>query len=117
VTLRFDPRDMGEIRAFHEDGFLCRAVSAELAGQTVPLREIMRARNRPRRDLRAVIRERLLQVASRRVHRDGIHFRGFRYHAAMTSAYGMPSATASSKNRCKRSNTSAAHVPGRLVAG
>ncbi len=29
VTLRFDPRDMGEIRVFHDDGFLCRAVSAE----------------------------------------------------------------------------------------
>jgi putative transposase len=32
VTLRFDPRDMGEIRVFHEDRFLCRAVCAELAG-------------------------------------------------------------------------------------
>ena len=58
VTLRFDPRDMGEVRVFHEDGFLCRAVSAELAGETVPLREIIRARNRRRRDLRAVIRDR-----------------------------------------------------------
>ncbi|MBI3473106.1 MAG: Mu transposase C-terminal domain-containing protein [Candidatus Solibacter usitatus] len=28
VTLRFDPRDMAEIRLFHEDKFLCRAVSA-----------------------------------------------------------------------------------------
>jgi putative transposase len=58
VTLRFDPRDMGEIRLFHDDGFVCRAVSAELAGETVPLREIIRARNRRRRDLRAVIRDR-----------------------------------------------------------
>ena len=38
VTLRFDPRDMAEIRVFHEDKFLCRAVCAELAGETVPLR-------------------------------------------------------------------------------
>ena len=37
VTLRFDPGDMGEIRVFHEEGFLCRAISAELAGETVPL--------------------------------------------------------------------------------
>jgi putative transposase len=26
VTLRFDPRDMAEIRVFHEDKFLCRAI-------------------------------------------------------------------------------------------
>jgi putative transposase len=62
VTLRFDPRDMGEIRVFHDDGFVCRAVSADLAGETVPLREIMSARNRRRRELRAVIRDRLQAV-------------------------------------------------------
>ena len=48
VTLRFDPRDMAEIRVFHEDKFLCRAVCPELAGATVPLRELLRARNRQR---------------------------------------------------------------------
>jgi len=58
VTLRFDPRDMGEIRVFHEEGFLCRAVCPELAGETVPLREIIRARNRRRRELRTVLRDR-----------------------------------------------------------
>ncbi len=58
VTLRFDPRDMAEIRVFHEDKFLCRAVCAELAGTTVPLREILRARNRRRRELRGVLRDR-----------------------------------------------------------
>jgi putative transposase len=58
VTLRFDPRDMAEIRVFHEGKFLCRAVCAELAGETVPLREILRARNRRRRELRGVLRDR-----------------------------------------------------------
>jgi len=58
VTLRFDPRDMAEIRVFHEDKFLCRAVCAELAGETVPLRETLRARNRRRRELRGVLRDR-----------------------------------------------------------
>ena len=58
VTLRFDPRDMAEIRVFHEDVFLCRAVCAELAGETVPLREILRARNRRRRELRGILRDR-----------------------------------------------------------
>ncbi len=62
VTLRFDPRDMAEIRVFHEDKFLCRAVCAELAGETVPLREILRARNRRRRELRGVLRDRQAAV-------------------------------------------------------
>jgi len=58
VTLRFDPRDMAEIRVFHEDRFLCRAVCAELAGATVSLRDILRARNQRRRELRGVLRDR-----------------------------------------------------------
>jgi putative transposase len=49
---------MGEIRVFHDEGFLCRAVSADLAGETVPLRAIIRARNRRRRELRAVLKDR-----------------------------------------------------------
>ena|SRR5262245_11044332 len=57
-TLRFDPRDMAEIRVFHEDRFLCRAVCAELAGATVSLRDILRARNQRRRDLRGILRDR-----------------------------------------------------------
>jgi putative transposase len=62
VTLRFDPRDMGEIRVFHQDRFLCRAVCAELAGAAVPLREILRARNQRRRELRGVLRDRQAAV-------------------------------------------------------
>jgi putative transposase len=62
VTLRIDPRDMAEIRVFHNERFLCRAVCAELAGATVPLREILRARNRRRRELRGVLRDRQAAV-------------------------------------------------------
>lgn len=58
VTLRLDPRDMGEVRVFHRDQFLCRAICSELAGTTVALREILRARNRRRRELREVLRDR-----------------------------------------------------------
>jgi putative transposase len=58
VTLRYDPRDMAEIRIFLGDRFLCQAVCAELADATVPLREILRARNRRRRELRGVLRDR-----------------------------------------------------------
>ncbi|MGA2262051.1 MAG: Mu transposase C-terminal domain-containing protein [Acidobacteriota bacterium] len=62
VTLRFDPRDMAELRVFHGEKFLCRAVCAELAGATVPLREILRARNQRRRQLRGVLRDRQAAV-------------------------------------------------------
>jgi putative transposase len=58
VTLRYDPRDMAEIRVFHGQRFLCRAICPELAGATVPIREIMRARNKHRRDLQTMIRDR-----------------------------------------------------------
>jgi hypothetical protein len=38
VTVRYDPRDLSEIRLFHRDGFLCRAVSEEHAGEVVTSR-------------------------------------------------------------------------------
>jgi putative transposase len=62
ITLRFDPRDMAEIRVFHEDKFLCCAICPELAGAIVPLREILRARNRRRRELRGVLCDRQTAV-------------------------------------------------------
>jgi len=49
---------MAEIRVFHEDRFVCRALCPELAGETVPLREILSARNRRRRELRSILRDR-----------------------------------------------------------
>ena len=58
VTIRFDPRDMGEIRVFYQNRFLCSAISADLAGQTVPLRDIVRARNRRRQELRSIVKHR-----------------------------------------------------------
>jgi putative transposase len=58
VTIRYDPRDIGEVRVYHEGAFLCRAVCPELAGETVSLKEIISARNRQRRELRTEIRER-----------------------------------------------------------
>jgi putative transposase len=58
VTIRYDPRDMAEIRVFHKDRFLCRAISAELAGETVPLRDIVRVRNSRRTELRRILHSR-----------------------------------------------------------
>jgi len=53
---------MAEIRVFHQDKFLCRAVCTKLAGETVPLREILRARNRRRLEPRGVLRDRQAAV-------------------------------------------------------
>ena len=55
VTIRYDPRDMAEIRVYHKDRFLCRAVCQELAGETVSLKEIARARNHRKRELQKII--------------------------------------------------------------
>lgn len=64
VLLRYDPRDIAEIRVFHEGQFVCRAVCQELAGETVPLREVIRARERRRRELRRTIEDRRKAVES-----------------------------------------------------
>src|SRR5262245_4589530 len=58
VVIRYDPRDMAEIRVFHDHRFLCPAICAALAGETMALRDIIRARNRRRRDLRQTLQER-----------------------------------------------------------
>ena len=49
VIIRYDPRDMAEIRVFTGAGFLCRAICPELAGTTIGLKDITAARNARRR--------------------------------------------------------------------
>jgi putative transposase len=61
-VVRYDPRDMAEIRVFHKDRFICRAVCQELAGETVPLRAIVNARARRRRELRHKVQDRTRTV-------------------------------------------------------
>jgi len=62
VVIRYDSRDMGEIRIFHQNKFLCRAICAELAGETIGLKDIIQARNRHRRALRQTLAERASAV-------------------------------------------------------
>lgn len=62
VTIRFDPRDVSEIRVYHRNRFLCRAVSPEYADRTVTLKDIETARTAYRRSLRSQIRERVGRV-------------------------------------------------------
>jgi putative transposase len=62
VTIRYDPRDMAEIRVFHQHRFVCRAVCQDVAGQTIALKDIVQARNERRRQLRGGLKERAAVV-------------------------------------------------------
>jgi putative transposase len=62
VTIRYDPRDLSEIRVFHRNKFLCRAVSEEHASEVVTLKDIQAARRAHRRSLRKTINERVARV-------------------------------------------------------
>jgi putative transposase len=63
VTIRYDPRDLGEVRAFHRNRFLCRAISPEHSGRAITLKDIQAARSTHRRALRGHINERIRPVA------------------------------------------------------
>jgi putative transposase len=74
VIIRYDPREMAEIRIFHHNRFLCRAICAELAGETISLREIIQTRNRRRRELRDTLQDRSRTVeALLEAHRGVLH--------------------------------------------
>ncbi len=52
VTIRYDPRDLAEIRVYHYDEFLCRAVAPDIAAATISMQDLQAARNERRRELR-----------------------------------------------------------------
>ena len=53
MTIRYDPRDLAEIRVYHHDEFLCRAVAPDIAAATISMQDLQAARNERRRELRA----------------------------------------------------------------
>ncbi|MCE5290841.1 MAG: Mu transposase C-terminal domain-containing protein [Nocardiaceae bacterium] len=59
VVIRYDPRDITEIRVFHKGQFLCKAVSPEHATDTFSLKDIQAARRAYRKRLREQINERI----------------------------------------------------------
>ena len=63
VTIRYDPRDVAEVRVFHRNEFLCRAVSEKHSSEQVSLKDIEAARRARRRALRTGINERIARVA------------------------------------------------------
>ncbi len=62
VVIRYDPADLAEIRVYHGNQFLCRAVCQELADQTIGLKEIVQARTQRRKQVRDDLKERTTLV-------------------------------------------------------
>ena len=62
IAIRYDPRDIAEIRVFHHDRFLCRAVSTDHAHRTISLKDIQQARVARRKALRGEIAARTRKV-------------------------------------------------------
>jgi putative transposase len=62
VVIRYDPADLAEIRVYHGNQFLCRAVCQELADQTISLKEIVHARTQRRKQVRDDLKERTTLV-------------------------------------------------------
>src|SRR2546430_14711432 len=69
VIIRYDPRDLAELRVYFGDTFLCRAICPELAGETIALKDIIRARNVHRRQLRATLADREATVEALQIGR------------------------------------------------
>ena len=62
ITIRYDPRDLAEIRVFHRNRFLCRAVNPEHAGREITLKDIQAARSEHRKSLSNQINDRITRV-------------------------------------------------------
>lgn len=52
VIIRYDPRDIAEVRVFYQDKYLCTAIAPEISDYTVDLKDIVSARNKRRKDLK-----------------------------------------------------------------
>ena len=59
VSIRYDPRDMTEIRVYYQNKFLCRAICPDLSTVTVTLKEIKAARIKRRKQLKQKIKDRI----------------------------------------------------------
>lgn len=57
VTVRYDPRDLGEVRVFHDNTFLCRAIAPERSSTTVSFADLRTARNTQRRIVKQQLRD------------------------------------------------------------
>lgn len=76
VTVRYDPRDLGEVRVFHDNDFLCRAIAPERSTETVSFADLRAARNTQRRIVKRQFRDLTALAGSLPTdsrHRNGAH--------------------------------------------
>ncbi len=65
ITIRYDPRDLSEIRVYDHDTYVCVAVDEAHPNQRLGLRDIEAARRARRRNLRKDINDRIPRTAAR----------------------------------------------------
>lgn len=51
VTIRYDPRDLAEIRVYYHENFLCNATCQDIAEMVVSLKDIRTARSEVKKEL------------------------------------------------------------------
>lgn len=57
VVIRYDPRDLAQVRVYLNNSFLCTAICQDIADQVISLKEIRKARQQERRKLRKQIKD------------------------------------------------------------
>ena len=65
ITIRYDPRDISEIRVYDRDAFVCTAIDEAHPNLRLSLRDIETARRARRKQLRRVINDRIPTVVTR----------------------------------------------------
>lgn len=65
ITIRYDPRDISEIRVYDRDTFICTAIDEAHPNLRLSLRDIETARRARRKQLRRAINDRIPTVAIR----------------------------------------------------
>jgi len=65
ITIRYDPRDISEIRVYDRDIFVCTAIDEAHPNLRLSLRDIETARRARRKQLRRAINDRIPTVATR----------------------------------------------------
>jgi len=64
VVIRYDPRDLAEIRIYHDNKYICSAISSELSEKTISLTQLKTARIKRKAELRKTIKQRMSLVDS-----------------------------------------------------
>ena len=65
ITIRYDPRDVSEIRVYDHDTYICTAIDEAHPTQRLSLRDIETARRARRRQLRKEINDRIPRAVTR----------------------------------------------------